>query len=310
MGGMFWDKRQSNKCVRGKQGAKQVRHIITKMFAGAAVVLLTACAGESEPEQAAPTPLPELDPIAAANLTSLMLTVSDPEDAVDYFRGAVAREPENLEYRRGLGQSLARAGRHAEAAVLYERINEDGLASDEDRVIYAEILVRENAFGAAQVQLSLLPDQPASYRYNLISAVVADHFERWDEADRFYGRARSLTTRPTAVLNNWGISRMGRGDLDGAIRTFREAVALDPQAFRPKNNLVIARGLQGNYTLPVVPVTEEERAQLYHNLALVALRQEQTDIAKGLLRQAVETHPRHFAAAADKLAALESVVAL
>lgn len=289
-----------------------VRNIGKMLFWILLAGFLAACG--SDPEETAATaeqqPLPELDPIAAANLTSLMLTVSDPEDAVDYFREAANREPENIDYVRGLGQSLARAGRYAEAANIYERINSEGLASDEDRIIYAEILVRENAFGAARVQLSLLPDQPTSYRFNLISAVVADHFEDWDGADLYYARARSLTTRPTAVLNNWGISRMGRGDLDAAINNFREAIALDPQAFRPKNNLVIARGLKGQFTLPVVSVSEEERARLYHNLALVAIRQEQTEIAKGLLRQAIAAHPRHFPAASDKLAALEAVVEL
>ncbi|MEL6584975.1 MAG: tetratricopeptide repeat protein [Pseudomonadota bacterium] len=254
--------------------------------------------------------LPQLDAIAAANLTEIMLTVSDPEDAVDYFREGVAREPDNMEFRRGLGQSLARAGRYAEAALIYERINEEGLASDEDRLIYAEILVRENAFQEASVQLALVPDQPSDYRYNLLKAVIADHFENWAEADQFYARARGLTTRPTAVLNNWGVSRMSRGDLNGAMLTFREAVTLDPAPFRPRNNLVIARGLSGIYTLPVIPMTEEERAQLYHNLALVALRQGELELAKGLLRQAVDAHPRFFPAASDKLAALEAIVEL
>ena len=55
-------------------------------------------------------------------------------------------------------------------------------------------------------------------------------------------------------------------------------------------------------------MSEEERAQIYHNMALVALRRDQPDIARGLLELAVETHPRHFAAAADKLAALQSAV--
>ena len=272
---------------------------------------LVACgedAGPITPEDV--DALEPLDAISASNLTEIMLTVSDPEDAVDYFREGLAREPDNLEFRRGRGQSLARAGRHTEAAILYQDIAAEGIATDEDRLIYAEILVRENAFDAAAGQLAVLDDQPNNYSYNLLNAVVADHYEQWSLADGYYERARRLTTRPTAVLNNWGISRMSRGDLPAAIETFREAITLYPAAFRPKNNLVIARGLSGVYTLPVVPMSGEEKAHLYHNLALVALRQGQSETAKWLLRQAVDAHPRFFPAAADKLAALEAIVQL
>ena len=51
---------------------------------------------------------------------------------------------------------------------------------------------------------------------------------------------------------------MSRGNLPAAIETFREAITLDPAAFRPKNNLVIARNLSDIYTLLVVPMSGEE----------------------------------------------------
>jgi hypothetical protein len=78
--------------------------------------------------------------------------------------------------------------------------------------------------------------------------------------------------------------------------------------FTAKNNLVLARGAQGNYTLPVLHMTQVERAELLHTLGLSAIKRGDVEIGKGLLRNAIETHPQHFEAAATALAALEGPV--
>jgi tetratricopeptide (TPR) repeat protein len=75
------------------------------------------------------------------------------------------------------------------------------------------------------------------------------------------------------VLNNWGFSRLTRGDHDGAQELFLEAISYDPNLFTAKNNLVLARAAQGNYQLPLVRMTQVERAQLLHTAALAAIRQ-------------------------------------
>ena len=51
-------------------------------------------------------------------------------------------------------------------------------------------------------------------------------------------------------------------------------------------------------------MSEIERAQLLHDLAVVALENGDTAVAKQLLTEAVDTHPQHFEAAAVKLAGL------
>jgi Flp pilus assembly protein TadD len=107
-------------------------------------------------------------------------------------------------------------------------------------------------------------------------------------------------------MNNWGYSKLTRGDFEGAERLFSEAVRQDPSLFTAKNNLVLARGAQRNYALPVLPVTQVERAQLLYTLGLSAVKQGDTEIAKGLMRDAVETHPQHFEDATRSLRALET----
>jgi Tfp pilus assembly protein PilF len=274
----------------------------------AATMILALAACETAPQVDADEGFDEIDLIEEANLTDLMLSLSDPADAVSYFEAALTREPQRVDYKRGYAQALARAARYTEAARIYEDLNATGQAQTDDRLVYTEVLIRENRFEEAAIQLELLPTLTDEYRYNLLNALVADHYSRWADSDRYYDQAQSLTTRPGPVLNNWGVSHLSRGDNSGAMDLFERSVALDPGQFGPKNNLTITRGLEGIYTLPVVPMTEEERAQLYHNLALVALRQGEEDVAKGLLRAAVNSHPRFFPAAADKLEALEAVV--
>jgi hypothetical protein len=53
---------------------------------------------------------------------------------------------------------------------------------------------------------------------------------------------------------------------------------------------------------------DEERAVMLNNMGIVAMRQGDERIARGLFAAAVDAHPRHYASAADKLAALEATV--
>jgi len=52
-------------------------------------------------------------------------------------------------------------------------------------------------------------------------------------------------------------------------------------------------------------MTQIERAQLLYTLALTAIKQSDLTIGKGLLQEAIETHPQHFEEAVRALRALE-----
>ena len=75
-----------------------------------------------------------------------------------------------------------------------------------------------------------------------------------------------------------------------------------------KNNILLPRGAQRNYDLPIVPMTQIERAQLLHTLALAAIKQGDVVTGKGLLQESIDTHPQHFEAAVRSLRALENNV--
>jgi Flp pilus assembly protein TadD len=134
--------------------------------------------------------------------------------------------------------------------------------------------------------------------------MVADARQRWDRADSFYEIAVGLTAEPASVLNNWGYSKLTRGDHRGAERLFLEALQHAPDLFTAKNNLVLARAAQRRYELPLIEMTQTERAELLHTMALAAIRQGDVSTGRALLEEAVASHPRHFEAAANALAAL------
>lgn len=265
--------------------------------------LLSGCA-ETE-DEAVERAFRDVNVVDESNLNDVMLTVADPNEAVHYFTRAAQDSPDRIDLQRGLAKSLVRARRATEAAAAWTRVVGMDGATDEDRVEYADALIRTGDWAGAEAVLDAVPPTHETFARYRLEAMVADSNKDWTRADSFYETAVGLTTRPASVLNNWGYSQLTRGDYSEAERLFGEAIRQDQAMFTAKNNLVLARAAQRNYTLPVVPMDQTERAQLLHTMALSAVKQGDVETGKSLLREAVDTHPQHFEEAARALSALE-----
>ena len=252
--------------------------------------------------------LKDVNVIDESNLSDIMLTVGDPNEAVAYFARSAADNPERLDLKRGLAKSLVRAGRADEAAKVWAEVLAHPEATHDDRVDHAESLIRSNKWDEAQAPLNAVPLRHESFQRYGLEAMVADSKKDWKKADSFYEIAVGLTNRPAGVLNNWGFSKLTRGDSKGAEKLFAEALSYDPKMYTAKNNLVMARGAQRKYTLPVVDMTQTERAELLHTMALTAIKAGDVSVGKSLLQDAIETHPQHFDAAVQALRALDANV--
>ncbi len=239
------------------------------------------------------------------NLSDIMLTVADADEAVNYFKRASAESPDKLELKRGLAKSLVRAGRATEAVPVWRTVVKAPEATNDDRVDLADALIRTGKWDEADETLDTIPPTFETFKRYRLEAMVADSNKEWKKSDSFYEIAVGLTTRPASVLNNWGYSKLTRGDYAEAERLFSDAIRNDPKLFTAKNNIVLARGAQRNYTLPVIPMDQTERAQLLHTLGLSAVKQGDVETGKNLLREAISTHPQHFEAAVRSLRALE-----
>lgn len=272
----------------------------------AALIGLSACdkSGDAQVERA----LQDMDAVQQSNLDDVMLTVGDPSAAISYFQAGLSRNPDRIDMQRGLAKSYVRAGRPDDGVVAWQNVIARPDANNDDRVELADAMIRTNRWDDAAAMLNTIPPTHETFKRYRLEAMVADGKQQWDKADSFYETAAGLTTTPAGVLNNWGYSKLTRGDYTGAERLFTDALRLDGGMFTAKNNLILARGAQRKYDLPVVPMTQVERAQLLYTMALTAIKQNDVTIGKGLLREAIDTHPQHFEEASRALAALEANV--
>jgi Tfp pilus assembly protein PilF len=283
-----------------------MRHPVFVMLCLGGTVALSACQNDSDAQ--VQRALKDVNVIDESNLNDVMLTVADPSEAVEYFTRTLQQNPERIDLMRGLARSLVRAQKPTEAAQVWRTVVAHPEATPEDRVMLADALIRSNAWPEAKAELNQIPPTHESFDRYRLEAMVADSDKNWKKADSFYEIASGLTTTPSGVLNNWGFSKLTRGDAQGAEKLFTEALTYDPALFTAKNNLVLARAAQRKYDLPVVRMTQTERAELLYSMGLAAIKQGDVSVGKGLLNQAIETHPQHFEAAARSLEALDANV--
>ena len=281
-----------------------MRHPILATLCLSGTALLAAC--DSGPDADADRALQTVNAIDDNNLSHLMLSAADPQEAVNYFRRATSEQPDRIDLQRGLAKSLVRAKSNTAAVPAWARVLEMDGATQDDRVDYADALIRAGKWNEAESALDAIPPTHETFKRYRLEAMIADSNEEWDRADHFYETAVGLTTTPSGTLNNWGYSKLSRGAFSEAERLFGEALQYDPKLFTAKNNLVLARGAQRNYQMPILNVTQTERAQLLHSMALTAVKQGDVAIGKQLLQDAIDTHPQHFEEAVRSLRALEN----
>jgi Flp pilus assembly protein TadD len=282
-----------------------MRHPILLAVCTAGVIAVAGC-GEKSGENTVSRAFQDVNVVDESNLSDVMLTVADPNEAVSYFARTAQEKPDRIDLQRGLGQSLIRAKRNREAADVWAKVIKMKDATPDDSIQYADALIRAGDWAKAEKTLDSVPPTHETYNRYRLEAVVADSKQEWAKADSFYETAIGMTTTPGSVMNNWGYSKLTRGDYQAAERLFGEAIQHDPSLFTAKNNLILARGAQRDYTLPPIEMDQTERAQLLHTLALSAIKQGDVETGKGLLRDAISTHPQHFEAAVRSLRALEN----
>ncbi len=280
-----------------------MRHPAVFVLCLVGTIVPSACqkSSDAEVERA----LKSVNAIDEAGLGDLMLTAASPDEAVAYFRRTLADNPGRIDLMRGLAKSLVRARRPAEAVAVWARVMEHPGVTNEDRVDHADALIRAGDWARAKAMLDSVPPTYETFQRYRLEAMVADANKDWARADSFYETAVGLTTQPASVLNNWGFSKLSRGDFRAAERLFAETLTYDPTLFTAKNNLVMARGAQRNYSLPLIQMTQVERAELLYTLALTAIKQGDVSIGRSLLEDAVETHPQYFEAAVRALETLD-----
>jgi len=281
-----------------------MRHFFLIPMGLAGMLTLSACAEKAD--ETVERAFQDVNVVDENDLNDVMLTVADPNEAVEYFQRTLKSNPNRIDIQRGLAKSLIRARRNTEGVSAWVKVSRMDGATADDAVDLADAYIRNGDWDKAKKALDGVPPTYETYKRYRLEAMVADANRDWKRADSFYETAVGLTTRPAGVMNNWGYSKLTRGDFSGAERLFGEAIRQDTTLFTAKNNLVLARGAQRNYALPVVPMDQVERSQLLYTMALTAVKQGDVETGKGLLREAIATNPQNFEEAVRSLRALET----
>jgi len=299
---------EQSKIGQSRKKDAKMRHPGLVALCLGSTVFLSACQQNSDAQ--VQRALKDINVIDESNLNEVMLTVADPNEAVNYFTKALQQNPGRVDLMRGMAKSLTRAQKPTEAAQIWRQVMAHPEGTAEDRVMLADALIRSNQWPEAKAELNQIPPTHETFDRYRLEAMIADSDKNWKKADSFYEIAAGLTTKPAGVLNNWGYSKLTRGEHAGAEKLFAEALTYDPSLFTAKNNLVLARAAQRKYDLPVVRMTQTERAELLYSMALAAIKQGDVTVGKGLLQQAIDTHPQFFEAATRSLEALDANVKL
>ena len=200
------------------------------IVAGFGLLGLSACATSGE--QAVQEAMSELNVIDESGLNDVMMTAADPTEAVAYFSRASSENPDRIDLRRGLASSLIRAGRNTEAVSAWEKVTAHPDAGNEDRVDLAGSYIRTNQWDRARATLDSIPPTYETFERYRLEAMAADAAQDWARADSYYETAAGLTTTPAGVLNNWGYSKLARGDYGAAERLFTQALEGEPGLFK------------------------------------------------------------------------------
>ena len=119
-----------------------MRHPILLSACIAGVFFIAGCSQELSDEETVERAFQDVNVVDESDLSDVMLTVSDPNEAISYFQRSLKSDPERIDLQRGLAVSYVRAKRFNEASIAWKRVVEMKDSTSEDKVQYADALIR------------------------------------------------------------------------------------------------------------------------------------------------------------------------
>jgi tetratricopeptide (TPR) repeat protein len=119
----------------------------------------------------------------------------DYQSALEQYKAAIAKNPDDAESHSNLGQILVRLGKPAEAVPHFQKA------------------------------ISLIPDRWA-YHFNLARALSV--LGKWDESIASYRQAQQLFPNDYATTFNLALTLHKKGDDQAAVEEYKKAIAMSP----------------------------------------------------------------------------------
>ncbi|HUU56978.1 MAG TPA: DUF2723 domain-containing protein [bacterium] len=178
------------------------------------------------------------------NLGSIYLVTGRADEAVAYYRRALALAPENATLRGRLARALLAAGRVDEAAEAAAGL-EGGAAEGEyiQAVIFRERGELDKALAAFEAAKPYHVDD-AEFWWEV--GLTYDAAGDYRAADRAYGKSIEIKPYNARAYTARGVNYLKLGDREGAAADFEAAIALEPRDAQAHYNLACVYALRGS----------------------------------------------------------------
>ena len=184
------------------------------------------------------------------------------------------QNPDRIDLKRGLAKSLVRAKKPTEAAAVWAPGRRQPEGTDEDRVMLADALIRSNEWDEAKAELNQIPPTHETFDRYRLEAMVADSRQELEKGRQLLRNRRGPDHQAGRRAEQLGLFQADARRLCRGRKAVRRGADLrSRRMFTAKNNLVLARAAQRKYDLPVVQMTQTERAELLYTMALAAIKQ-------------------------------------
>jgi Tfp pilus assembly protein PilF len=187
---------------------------------------------------------PEYPP-AHMGIGVLLAELERPAEAIPHYTAALESWPDYAEARYNLGRALAAAGRAEEASQQFRdalRLRPDDV--DTHLALARTLLTIDQPEGAAQHYARVLSLQPDNNTALVGAGVALTQLGRPDEAIERYRRALQLNPRNDNAHNSLGWTLASGGRIAEAVPHFQRALEINPANLNARRNLEQVQQLQ------------------------------------------------------------------
>jgi arylsulfatase A-like enzyme/Tfp pilus assembly protein PilF len=259
--------------------------------------------GDAPAQQSLPDIKDRLRFHEAVEDANVALDENRPRDALAALEKVAAAVPDYLPARMFLGEALAKSEQLDEARQVFEKLAQEDPEQGAVHSRLGWVLGRLGQTEAALVELNkaveLAPDT-AEYLVNLGSTFL--ELNHPDEARELFRNAMDVD--PACANFEIGKILAAGGDLNGAVRCYKQTLEADPN-WIPLNSeiaILLARQKQFDeaivYALRAVQLSPYD-ADVHYNLGFMHAEQGKFAEAQGSLQEALRLNPRHSQAAAQ-----------
>jgi len=165
------------------------------------------------------------------------------QSAENALRVSLSRDAGYAPALSSLSKLLFDSHRHQEAIqLLTSALASPDRYDDETRqILLAELALHQDALGRpdlAHESVAAMP-KPSLEQSRSALVYVTLRGEAPDSANQLAEKALHADSKSPVNLNNFGITRLRAGDLDGALQSFNDAIGRDPSLPGPYYNLAI-----------------------------------------------------------------------